>query len=42
VRDGHFVLNELYAYDASTGYFDHPGVRPCTRKLQNLPFRRQA
>jgi pilus assembly protein CpaF len=41
VRDGNFVLNELYAYDASSGYFAHPGVRPCNRKLQNLPFRRQ-
>ncbi|MFD0913919.1 CpaF family protein [Methylophilus luteus] len=41
VRDGHFVLNELYAYDAGNGNFAHPGVRPCNRKLQNLPFRRQ-
>lgn len=40
IRDGHFVLNELYAYDTNTGYFSHPGVRPCNQKLQDLPFRR--
>jgi pilus assembly protein CpaF len=39
VRDGHFVLNELYAYDATTGRFAHPGVRPCNQKLQDLPIR---
>lgn len=40
IRDGHFVLNELYAYDTNTGHFSHPGVRPCNQKLQDLPFRR--
>lgn len=40
VRDGQFVLNELYAYDIGTGYFAHPGVRPCNKKLQNLSIRR--
>lgn len=41
VRDGHFVLNELYAYDAMAGRFSHPGVRPCNQKLQDLPMRAQ-
>lgn len=41
VRDGHFVLNELYAYDAMSGRFSHPGVRPCNQKLQDLAIRMQ-
>jgi pilus assembly protein CpaF len=41
VRDGHFVLNELYAYDTAIGRFAHPGVRPCNQKLQDLPIRSQ-
>jgi len=40
VRDGQFVLNELYAYDNASGYFSHAGVRPCNKKLQDLLFRR--
>lgn len=40
VRDGHFVFNELYAYDMHTGHFSHPGVRPCNKKLQDLPLGR--
>lgn len=36
VRDGHFVLNELYKYDAAIGDFAHPRVRTCNQKLQNL------
>lgn len=39
VRDGQFVLNELYAYDASSGRFAHPGVRPCNKKLSDFPIR---
>jgi len=40
VRDGQFVLNELYAYDATGGQFAHPMVRPCNKKLQDLALRR--
>lgn len=41
VRDGNFVLNELYAYDATVGRFAHPGVRPCNKKLQDLAIKGQ-
>lgn len=41
VRDGHFVLNELYAYEPAIANFVHSGVRPCNKKLQDLPLRRQ-
>lgn len=40
VRDGHFVFNELYAYDTHSGYFSHPGVKPYNKKLQDLHLRR--
>jgi len=40
VRDGQFVLKELYAYDATGGQFAHPMVRPCNKKLQDLALRR--
>ncbi len=39
VRDGQFVLNELYAYDTASGRFAHPGVRPCNQKLLDFPVR---
>lgn len=41
IRDGQFVLNELYTYDANAGRFAHPAVRPCNKKLQDLPIRWQ-
>lgn len=41
VRDGHFVLNELYGYDTAKARFVHPAVRPCNKKLQDLPIRGQ-
>lgn len=40
IRDGHFVLNELYAYDPVTTQFINAGVRPCNKKLQDLALRR--
>jgi len=39
VRDGQFVLNELYAYDTASGRFAHPGVRPCNKKLLDFSIR---
>lgn len=39
VRDGQFVLNELYAYDTAFGRFAHPGVRPCNKKLLDFSIR---
>lgn len=41
VRDGQFVLNELYAYNPATAQFSHTGVRPCNKKLQDLMLWRQ-
>jgi pilus assembly protein CpaF len=39
VRDGQFVLNELYVYDTASGRFAHPGVRPCNKKLLDFSIR---
>lgn len=36
VRDGQFVMNELYSYDASRNQFVHAGVQPCNQKLRDL------
>lgn len=41
IRDGQFILNELYLYDSNHGQFVYSGVRPCNKKLQDLPLRRQ-
>lgn len=42
IRDGQFVLNELYTYDQTNAQFMHTGVRPCNKKLQDLALRRQS
>lgn len=36
IRDGHFVLNELFAYDPTNAHFINSGVRPCNKKLQDM------
>lgn len=37
VRDGQFVMNELYSYDTSRNQFVNAGVKPCNQKLRDLP-----
>lgn len=36
VRDGQFVMNELYSYDANRNQFINAGVKPCNQKLRDL------
>jgi pilus assembly protein CpaF len=36
VRDGQFVMSELYSYDADSGRFTSSRVRPSNQKLRNL------
>ncbi len=41
IRDGQFVLNELFAYDSTIAQFTNSGVSPCNKKLQDFLLRRQ-
>lgn len=36
VRDGQFVMNELYSYDPVRNQFMNAGVQPCNHKLRDL------